>query len=102
MRSTRFPLHGRNRALGLAAVGASKDDHQALVIHLASDANQLHQRDLLQSTGELYSDFFRFGSTCQVERIVVHATRQGDAFYNPAGPLFAMSSCYGYLSGPSQ
>jgi hypothetical protein len=74
-----------------------KDDHQALVIHLASDANQSYQRDLLERGGV----GFNFGSTCQVERIVVHGTRQVDQ-YGSTNTRFAMSSCYGYLSGPTQ
>ena len=74
-----------------------KDDHQALVIHLASDANQSYQRDLLDRGGV----GFNFGSTCQVERIVVHGTRQVDN-YGSTITRFAMSSCYGYVSGPIQ
>jgi hypothetical protein len=73
-----------------------KDDHQALVIHLASDANQSYQRDLIQGG----ADSFRFGATCQMERIVVHGTRTGPGFYGSIE--FAMSSCYGYQSGPIQ
>jgi hypothetical protein len=72
---------------------ASTDDHQALVIHLASDASQSYQRDLLPGGGS-----FQFGSTCQMERIVVHGTRQ--VVYAAGGTAFAMSSCYGYQSGP--
>jgi hypothetical protein len=72
---------------------SSTDDHQALVIHLASDASQSYQRDLLP--GALN---FNFGSTCQLERIVVHGTRQ--VGYASNGTGFAMSSCYGYQSGP--
>jgi len=75
---------------------SSKDDHQALVIHLASDASQSYQRDLLQAGGNL-----NFGSTCQMERIVVHGTRRVDDYYGPTtGNAFAMSSCYGYQSAP--
>ena len=77
---------------------SSKDDHQALVIRLASDANQKYRRDLLDGGG-----YFTFGATCQMERIVVHGTRQGGGYYGPInGTVFAMSSCYGYQSGPTQ
>jgi hypothetical protein len=73
----------------------SSVEHQALVIHFASDASQSYQRDLLQGTGNL-----NFGSTCQIERILVHGTRQV-GYYGPTfGTAFAMSSCYGYQSGP--
>ena len=78
-----------------------KDDHQALVIHLASDANQSYQRDLLQASGE-FNEFYRFGSTCQVERIVVHGTRQVPYNGSTNATLFAVSSCYGTQSGPTQ
>jgi hypothetical protein len=77
---------------------SSKDDgYQALVIHLASDANQSHRRDLLQGSGH-----FWFGTTCQVERIVVHGTRQVGYLGQNGDTAFAMSSCYGYQSGPTQ
>jgi hypothetical protein len=70
---------------------AATDDHQALVIHLASES---YRRDLRAGTGG-----FNFGSTCQVERIIVHSPRQTG--YSPtAGPSIAMSSCYGYQNGP--
>ena len=74
---------------------SSKDDHQALVIHLASDASQSYQRDLLQGGGNI-----NFGYTCQMERIVVHGTRQVGYYGPTTGTAFAMSSCYGYQSGP--
>jgi hypothetical protein len=96
-------------AVGTVAAGAelltvetmadvsSKDDHQALVIHLASDGNQSYQRDLIQGGGEIFS----FGATCQMERIVVHGQRHEGIIYGPpGGVVFAMSSCYGYRSGP--
>ena len=71
----------------------AKDDHQALVIHLASDASQSYQRDLIDGAVN-----FNFGSTCQIERIVVHAPRQTG--YASNGTALALSSCYGYQSGP--
>jgi hypothetical protein len=74
---------------------SSKDEHQALFIHLASDATQSYQRDLVQGTGNT-----NFGSTCQIERIVVHGTRPVSYYGATGGTGFAMSSCYGYLSGP--
>jgi hypothetical protein len=74
---------------------SAKDDHQALVIHLASDASQSYRRDLLQGSGT-----FNFGSTCQVERIVVHGTRQVAYFTQTGGTALAMSSCYGYGRPP--
>jgi len=75
-----------------AANVSAKDDHQALVIHLASDASQSYQRDLLQGSS------FYFGSTCQIERIVVHGTRQVGYRTQSGYAVFAMSSCYGYGS----
>jgi len=71
----------------------SKDDHQALVIHLASDASQSYQRDLIDGAVN-----FNFGSTCQKETIFVHGTRQ--VRYYSGGTALAMSSCFGYQSGP--
>jgi hypothetical protein len=80
----------------MADVSSKDDDYQALVVHLASDAGQSYQRDLIRGGGH-----FNFGSTCQVERIVFHGTRQGGGPYGPtSGALVAMSSCYGYGSGP--
>jgi hypothetical protein len=74
---------------------SSEDEHQALVIRLTSDASQSYQRDLLQGTGNL-----NFGSTCQIERIFVHGTRHG-GYYGLTGDTgLAMSTCYGYQSGP--
>jgi hypothetical protein len=73
----------------LAAV-SSTADHEALVIYLASDASQSYQRDLIQGSG-------MFGGSCQIERILVHGTRP--VLFNGAN-AFAMSSCYGYQSGP--
>jgi len=71
--------------------GLSTDDHQALRIRLASDASQVYQRDLDEGSGD-------FGPpNCQVERIIVHGKRPGDLGTSPA---IAMSSCYGYQSGP--
>jgi hypothetical protein len=64
----------------------------ALFIHLASDANQSYQRNLVARASP------DFGGDCQVERIIVHGRRS-----SPAGPVasssFALSSCYGYGSG---
>jgi len=74
-------------------VAPSKADHPGLFIHLASDASQSYQRDLVQGGDN-------FGYTCQVERILVHGTR-GTPGYSPTGlTAFAMSTCYGYGSGP--
>lgn len=70
-----------------------KDDHQALIVRLANDASQSYQRDLLVGSGNP-----DFGSTCQVERIFVHGERQTG--YSSRGTAIAMSSCYGYQSGP--
>jgi hypothetical protein len=79
------------------AVLPSKDaDRQALVIHLASDASKTYQRDLVAGSGS-----YDFGAGCQVERIFVHGPRPS-GFYSPtAGTSLAMSSCYGYNSGPA-
>jgi hypothetical protein len=77
------------------AVVSAADDHQALVTRLASDANQSYQRDLVQGGGNI-----NFGSTCQLERIFVHGTRQVGYYGLTGGTAFAMSSCYGYESGP--
>ena len=76
---------------------SSTDDHQALVVHLASDASQSYRRDLLSGSGSP-----DFGSTCQIERIFVHGTRPR-SYYSPtpSSTTFAMSSCYGYGSGPA-
>jgi hypothetical protein len=72
-------------------VAPSNVDHQALLVHLASDATQSYQRDLIQGAG-------MFVGSCQVERILVHGRRA----ILPIGPTgftgFAMSSCYGYRS----
>lgn len=77
-----------------AVTSPATADHQALFIHLASDASQSYQRDL---------DLGGSGATavpCQVERILVHGKRPG-GIYSPAGATsFALSSCYGYNSGP--
>jgi len=72
---------------------SSTDDHQALFIHLASDANQSYQRDLIR--GNLSS------GPCEIERILVHGKRP----YSPDRPDsvttgFALSSCFGYANGP--
>jgi hypothetical protein len=73
---------------------AVTDDHHALVMRLASDASQSYQRDLLPGSGS-----FNFGSTCQIERIIVHGPRANSA-RPPGSSAIAMSSCYGYLGGP--
>ena len=74
-------------------VASSKAEHPGLFIHLASDASQSYQRDLVQGGGT-------FGSSCQIERILVHGSR-GTPVYSPTGmTAFAMSTCYGYSSGP--
>jgi hypothetical protein len=75
---------------------AAADDHQALVIRFATDASQSYRRDLRQG---VQTPGFYFGSTCQVEQIVLHAPRMTG--YSPAGgSAIGMSSCYGYLNGP--
>ena len=75
-------------------VASSQGGHPGLFIHLASDAGQSYQRDLVEGGG-------RFGSTCQIERILVHGSR-GTPVYSPTGlTAFAMSTCYGYGSGPA-
>ena len=80
----------------MAAAGVrSKDDHQALVIHPASDASQSYQRDLLQGGAD-----FSYGTSCEVERIVVHAWRQVWSYGVNNGVAVAMSSCFGYEGGP--
>jgi hypothetical protein len=72
--------------------GTSMGDHQALLVHLASDAAQEYQRDLVQKT-------INVPDGCQMERIIVHG-RRPFAAANPTGSTaFAMSSCYGYASG---
>jgi hypothetical protein len=74
-------------------VASSKADHPALFIHLASDGSQSYQRDLVQGSSS-------FGSVCQIERIVVHGMRP-TPMYSPTGTTaFAMSTCFGYSSGP--
>ncbi len=76
---------------------SSMDDHQALFIHLARDATQSYQRDLVQ--GSVGTGFGPSGGSCQIERIIVHGMRPVPAD-NPSGlTSFAMSSCYGYGSG---
>jgi hypothetical protein len=73
---------------------SSMGDHQALFIHLASDASQSYQRDLVQGT----SGIGPTGTTCQMERIIVHGMRSS-SYGGLSTPAFAMSSCYGYGSG---
>jgi hypothetical protein len=74
-------------------VASSNADHPALFIHLASDASQSYQRDLVLGSGAV-------GSTCQIERIMVHGMRP-TAAYSSTGPAgFAMSTCFGNSSGP--
>jgi len=67
--------------------GSATADHQALLIHLASDANESHQRDLVPGANGRVNN-------CQMERILVHGKR---ATVNGITG-FAMSSCYGYAS----
>ncbi len=74
---------------------SSSADHQALFVQLASDASQSYERDLVQQASGT------FGTSCQVERILVHGERPlppGQSSTGYSG--FAMSSCYGYASGP--
>ena len=74
-------------------VAPSKADHPGLFIHLASDASQSYQRDLVQGGTN-------FEPTCQIQRILVHGMRPTPG-YSPTGTTgLAMSSCYGYSSGP--
>jgi hypothetical protein len=74
-------------------VASSNADHPGLFIHLASDARQSYQRDLVKVSGSV-------GATCQVERILVHGMRPNSS-YSLTGPAgFAMSTCYGNASGP--
>jgi hypothetical protein len=75
-------------------VASSKDDYPGLFIHLASDASQSYQRDLVQGTANLGAP------ACQIERIFVHGTRSTPGFTPTGTPAFAMSTCYGYSSGP--
>jgi hypothetical protein len=69
-------------------------DHKALVIHLASDASQSYQRDLVHGTSSFVRD-------CEIERILVHGKRpfSPDRSDSVISPL-ALSSCFGYSSGP--
>jgi hypothetical protein len=78
-----------------AADITSKDDHQALVIHPASDASQSYQRNLLQGGAD-----FSYGTSCEVERIVVHPWRQVWNYGVTNGVAVALSSCFGYQGGP--
>jgi hypothetical protein len=82
------------------ATVALTDDHQALFIHLASDASQSYQRDLI-----LHGTTFNPGTTaaggCEIERILVHGKRPYSPNRSDLATDFAMSSCYGYASsGP--
>jgi hypothetical protein len=74
--------------------GTSQADHQALRVHLSSDAGDVYQRDLVLGTNNV-------GSNCQVERIIVHGDRAaGVGNSTPNGVRsIAMSSCYGYETG---
>jgi hypothetical protein len=74
-------------------MASSKADHPALFIHLASDASQSYQRDLVQGSSSV-------GTVCQIERIIVHGMRPNPG-YSPTRTIgFAMSTCFGYSSGP--
>jgi len=69
------------------------DDHQILFIHLASDADQSYQRDLIRGNP--------LSGACEIERILVHGKRR----FSPNQPAsivtaFALSSCFGYSNGP--
>ena len=70
----------------------SPGDHQALFIHLASDAAQSYQRDLVLGSNES-------PNSCQMERIIVHGRRAAWPDSPSSLTQFAMSSCYGYGSG---
>ena len=74
-----------------AATSACVDCY-ALFVQLASDASQSYERDLVQGSGA-------FGSSCQIERILVHGARPLPSGYSLTGYTgVAMSSCYGYAS----
>jgi hypothetical protein len=75
-------------------VPSSKGDTPALFVRLASDPSQSYERDLVQGAGA------DFGSSCQVERIIVHGSGPIPTDSYRAGS-FAMSSCYGYGGGSS-
>jgi hypothetical protein len=77
--------------------GSSMGNHQALVLHLASDASHSYERDLVPGSADV--GFRSIGGSCQMERILVHGMRPS-SFYSPTGSTsFAISSCYGYGSG---
>jgi hypothetical protein len=78
--------------LTVETMGPSTDEYPALFIHLPSDGSQSYQRDLILDTGTA-------PLRCQVERILVHGPvpSSGD---RAGTSMFAMSSCYGYGSGP--
>ena len=70
-------------------------DYQALVIRLASDASQSYRRDLLQGTREHQ---FRIHLPDREDFRPWHASV---GYYGLSGDTaLAMSSCYGYQSGP--
>lgn len=69
--------------------GSSTGDHQTLFIHLASDASQSYQRDLVQGRSGVVNN-------CQIERILVHGRRPIPPDNPPSFTSFAMSSCAGY------
>jgi hypothetical protein len=76
------------------ASASSVADHQALFVQLASDSSQSYERELVQGGGV-------FGASCQIERILVHGIRSLPAGGPTRTTGFAMSSCYGYSSGPT-
>jgi hypothetical protein len=75
--------------------GSLMDDHQALRIRLASDASQAYLRELDEGSGT----FDLSSSLCQIERIIVHGKPSQDP--STSTSRFAVSTCYGYQSGPS-
>jgi hypothetical protein len=67
-------------------------DHTAVFIHLASDASQSFQRDLVNESNSIVN-------SCQMERILVHGRRPVPPDNPPSFTGFAFSSCTGYASG---
>ena len=76
--------------------GLSTADHQALFIHLSGDDSQSYQRDLVVGSG---GNNPNFGATCQIERIFATGART-PTLGTGGTSTFAMSTCYGYASGP--
>jgi hypothetical protein len=75
--------------------GSSEDDHQALLVRLASDGSQAYQRDLDEGSGDHFEPVY-----CQIERIIVHGRRSENRSTLTGPAAVAVSSCYDYQSGP--